>query len=243
MSTTETFHFEDTYQRACELFHDTPSAAQEQTLLDAFERGPRFVNDLIDRIATDVASGKINSGWAVTTKRLTLSPRQNLTVTDKPDRQRAADNAERWIENAGVHFDRETELLDELFGDTGRLRQWRNDQELRQQMLNKWRTLRPLGEQAERELEERLAGYAEKRAAIIAAQRNIRTQAAPTGLNPASEGDCDDCTTTGDRWHYGRFLLCAKCATTRQAVAKRLEREHIPGDLERGLPITEVIRT
>jgi hypothetical protein len=157
------FSWQDTYRRACELFRDRPNAEQEQTAIESFRESPQHVRDLIEKLGRSVVEGKIRSGWAVLRKELATDSRSpDFTVDDTSERERALRNARTWIENAGLYLDREADVEDELFGDRGPVKRWRDDERMRVDLLQMWRRLRPVGERAEREMEERLRGYGEK---------------------------------------------------------------------------------
>jgi hypothetical protein len=63
------------------------------------------------------------------------------------------------MRTTGLHYDRESELLDELYGDRGRLKDHPNT---RQRMLELWNELRPLGELVDHEATERGLRYQEQ---------------------------------------------------------------------------------
>jgi hypothetical protein len=155
------YSWQTTYQRACDLFKARPNAEQEQAVLDAFRDEPRLVSEQVDQIASGVTTGTIRSGWAVLRKVVAPASVTDIRVTDTGERDTRTRAALNWISNAGLHFDRESELVDELFGYTGLLRAWPDDQELRSRMVKHWvevRTqaqrlpdgIRPAGEDLER---------------------------------------------------------------------------------------------
>ncbi|MGI8479740.1 MAG: hypothetical protein ACR2M2_07785 [Gaiellaceae bacterium] len=116
--------------------------------MTVFEASPAVVIAAIEDLADRFARGEIRSGWGVLRARLTAEPvRLDLVVVDPSERERAITRAETWIRVAGVHFDRESELLAHLFEDAGDrsgpvLGPWADDEELREQMLELWRELR-----------------------------------------------------------------------------------------------------
>lgn len=130
------------YDRACDLFRDRPNADQEQTILDAFRDRPRFVSEQVDKIASGVTNGTIRSGWAVLRQTVSAPGPVDARVTDSSERDKRVRATLNWISNAGLHFDREPELVDELFGDTGRLRAWADDDSLCSSMVAAWQKVR-----------------------------------------------------------------------------------------------------
>jgi hypothetical protein len=54
-------------------------------------------------------------------------------------RERSLRRVERWIRYSGVHFDRQGELEEELFGRWGRARGFATDDEVRAHLLSLWR--------------------------------------------------------------------------------------------------------
>jgi len=136
-------------ERAFELFAETPSPSLEAEILGTFQTRPALVATTIEGVGREVAAGRVRSGWAILGARLrNASEAPSVVAFDTGDRERRVARASRWIETAGVHFDRETELLDELFDGYGGDRElpllhtWRDEQELREEMLKLWRDLR-----------------------------------------------------------------------------------------------------
>ena len=73
--------------------------------------------------------------------------------------------AEEWIKTTGLYFDRESEIVEELFDPRrGMLRKVELDEEERNRLLALWRGRRGLAVHLEREQEERLRSWAETRA-------------------------------------------------------------------------------
>ena len=134
---------------------DLPHPETEDFVVEVFRAQPVTVLRGIRDVAGDVAAGKVRSGWAVLRKRLEAATQARSDVrVSANELQAEVAAAEGWIRNAGLHFDRERELLDELFGERGRLRDWKDDEALRERLLTLWRDLRPSGEWVEREEEE-----------------------------------------------------------------------------------------
>lgn len=166
-------HWATLRDQAIKAFNgELPNATTEQDLIDAFTTNPLAVTKTLNDVAEQHANGKTRSGWAVWRSRtLAVHNATNITVQIEDDRETKIAKAEAWIRNAGLHYDRETEIEDELFGDLGLLRNWAADEQLRQRILNLWRQKRPAGEQTEREQIERAEKWKATRAAVEAAQR------------------------------------------------------------------------
>jgi hypothetical protein len=147
---------------------ELPVAATEQALIDAFEQEPLAVMHARDQVIEDFRRGKARSGWAVWKSRVALQTARNPSV-DVSNRPKAIIAAEAWIRHAGGYLDRETEVIDELFGDTGKLREW---PDLQPRMLELWHAARPRFEAAEKAAEERAAKLVEARARIRAASNS-----------------------------------------------------------------------
>ena len=92
-----------------------------------------------------------------------------LPSDDRPERAHVVLLAERWIERVGLLYDREEDVLDELFNQRGLLRQHNGDMQLQARLMGLWRRHRPLGEQVEREQVER----AERNAATYFALKEV----------------------------------------------------------------------
>jgi hypothetical protein len=162
---TETFEWGAVRQKAVAGFGgETPSAQLEQDVIQHFLEDPLLVIEEIGRVAAEMAAGRdIRSGWAILKSRLdraAAQPGSEITAEDtgrkaKVEREKRIRNAERWIRNAGIHFDRAREVEDELFGDVGKLRAYAEDDQLRQRLLDLWRQERPRGVRTEVEAAQR----------------------------------------------------------------------------------------
>jgi predicted amidohydrolase YtcJ len=156
-----------------ERWSDSPNGPLEQRILDVFERHPQLVLDSSEQIADRYARGIIRSPWPVllthVEKAAETAERADKPAKGERDKGGARKRAEQWMRTVGVHFAHEHEVDDELFGDFGKLRAYADDGELRQSMLDLWRSQRPRGATAERESEERQAkqgdAYRSQRAA------------------------------------------------------------------------------
>jgi len=143
--------------RAVELFRDAPSATQEQRVLDVFREHPALVVEAVEHVGRRFQTGQVRNPWAVLAKHVeqAMRPLDDVSATDERDRERAVSRAEQWLRAAGQHFDREEEILEELFGELGRLRTWRDDEPLKVRMLALFGEVRARGDTIVQEASER----------------------------------------------------------------------------------------
>jgi len=143
--------------RAIELFHSGPSAALEQRVLDVFRDHPALVVEAVEHVGRRFESGQVRSPWVILAKHVeeAMRPLEDVTATDERDRDKAISRAEQWVRSAGQHFDRDEEILEELFGEFGRLKTWREDDPLKVRMVALWGEVRPRGEAIDEQAEER----------------------------------------------------------------------------------------
>lgn len=149
--------WETTYTRLVQLFDETPGAELEQRVKDHFEDNPVRVIAQGEDLGKKIKHGAdVRSGWAVLSKMLDTVQRNvaNVYVSDTAARERAILAARRWLHNAGLYFQQESQVLDELF--EGLLRAYDSEQ-LRSEMLEAWKQERERLDPAELEL----AGSAE----------------------------------------------------------------------------------
>lgn len=109
---------------AIELFNgETPHPVVEQTLIDAYELHPHAVERELTKVAADLAAGTIRSGWGIYAKRAEriLAPPTNPTRPASLDREKRVARAEQWIRSTGCHYDRDSEIMLELFSGSGLL--------------------------------------------------------------------------------------------------------------------------
>lgn len=150
------YAWSDLREQVIEACGNTPSAEQEQRIIDVFRQHPAAVMQGIEHVLDGHRRGIVRSPWAVLVthveKLATAIERTSVAVTDERERDRKVSQARQWMRSAGMHFDREAEIEDELFGERGMLRHW---PELRGEMLTLWREVRPIGEQLDAEAVER----------------------------------------------------------------------------------------
>lgn len=146
---------------------DPPGAQLEDQLIQAYADHPDAVERSIEKITLAHAAGKIRSPWGAlkTEVAKAVDAARNPTHDKGSSKTKAVQRAEQRIRNELVHYDREPDVTDELFGPRGTLKD-HHTPDLEQRMIGLWRELRPLGELAEHEHETYLARYAEQRATL-----------------------------------------------------------------------------
>lgn len=174
MTATE-YHWPDTRDRAITAFNgDTPGDTIEAAVQHHFKEHPGRVHNLIDAIGRRVATGNVRSGWAILNHELEKTT-SDVVATDNRERQQHLKNAEHWIHNTGGYIDRESELIDCLFGPTGPLKAW---PELQPQLVEAWHRERPRFTKAEEEAEMLARTRVEHRAATTTRLRKATTHSA-----------------------------------------------------------------
>lgn len=134
---------------------ETPGAQLEQDIIEHFTDDPERVLRTISRIADQHQRKPFDSCWAVLRADLKRTAQANVVADASASRARHIANAERWVANAGLHYDRWADVEADLFGDDhqrGRLSDY-DTPELRRQLHDTWLEQRPRGEQAERDHE------------------------------------------------------------------------------------------
>lgn len=138
----------------------TPRPEDESTIIEIFESQPQLVRRAIEEVARAHADGRITWAWSALRARLERGAQalRDAHVDVGSERSRRVAAADRWLENAGLHYDREELVERELFGDpelgtSGLLEDYADDAALIERMLNRWHELRPRGVAAEQEHE------------------------------------------------------------------------------------------
>jgi hypothetical protein len=124
---------------------DTPGAALEQIIIDHYRQHPQAVANAITKTAANYRNGKVTSPWGVLPNVINQMIEAAAAADTVADHRKAELAAAQWIRTAGLHHDREDELLDDLFGEQGRLRDHRNNQKLVDRMRELWAEHRPTG--------------------------------------------------------------------------------------------------
>jgi hypothetical protein len=170
----------DLRQEAIDAFDEHPSLGLENDVIELTEQlDANVVRRAIGDVALDKTRGKVRSScWGLLRAKLkqaTSGPSRDFSVRDQDvEYELAVVAAEREIRNALCHCDRESELLDALFGLGGKLRRWSTDTHLQEHMLELWRRERPRVERVEREEAQRIAAARQLR---IDQERTVREEA------------------------------------------------------------------
>lgn len=152
--------WEDLALQTAERFGGTlPHPDTSAAIATVYARAPQAVTRAIDRVADDYDQGNVRSPWGVLKSRIQQITVDQHAAARATGRDKAIERAEQWIRTAGLHYDRWTEVHDDLFGERGRLRDHATP-ELEHRMENLWNELRPLGVKAEDEAEARGRAYA-----------------------------------------------------------------------------------
>jgi hypothetical protein len=121
-----------------------PEGDLEGRLLRIFQQDPVQLVSAI-RAVGETQEPLVQDPWVtvelhVRAERLTGPGEQlNSRRTQPLPLSARIESAERYVRNVGSEFETEAELLDDLFGHSGRLADLAADQELRARMLNVWR--------------------------------------------------------------------------------------------------------
>lgn len=142
---------------------DPPGANLEDELIAAYTEHPDAIERSVEKITLGFKAGKIRSPWGALKAEAAkaVDTARNPTHDRGKTKHNAIARAEQWMRTAGLHYDREPEILDELYGDRGRLR---DHPETQTRMLALWNELRPLGIQVDDEAEARGRAYAAQKA-------------------------------------------------------------------------------
>jgi hypothetical protein len=135
----------DTYQTTVDAFGGTTPGQQLETqILTHYQQHPAATQTAINKIAARYKDGKIHSPWPLLLKELQrATEREHITANQDRERDQAIHLTEIYITNAGLYIPTETELLDDAFGNHGRLKQWADDQQLRDRIAEHWRQQQP----------------------------------------------------------------------------------------------------
>ena len=138
-------------------YGDPPGAELEQRILKVYQHHPAAFSPRSNRSVT--ATNRERCAHSGLSSPSTSNAKQAAANTNPvlagSDREKKIARAEQWMRAAGIHFDQPAEVLDELFGDRGQLRAWKDDTFLQQRMHTLWMELRPTGEQIEADMLER----------------------------------------------------------------------------------------
>lgn len=173
---SESQDWETTLEHAINNFGGQPLGPNLEPIIRKHHtEHPAIVQAAINRIANAYAAGTIRSPWGALKADLERRQAAAPAVKQGNDQQRAAQRAEQWMRAAGLHFDRWTEIEDELFGDRGSLREHPS---LKGQMQALYEEHRPRGLQAETDDLARAAKYRDD-------QANAKKKTPPTTTTEA----------------------------------------------------------
>lgn len=139
---------------------DPPGAALEDELIAAYTDHPQAIERSVEKITLGFKAGKIRSPWGALKTEVAKATdnARNPTHDRGATKTKAVARAEQWIRTAGIHYDRWTEVADDLFGERGRIREHHTPQ-LEQRLMGLWQDHRPDAEHTEREQEAMLARW------------------------------------------------------------------------------------
>jgi hypothetical protein len=166
----------------------TPRPEDEAPIIDVFEQHPALVLRAIDETAQALAASKITWAWSVLKARLErgTTALREATVDTGSERTRRIRKAKLFIENAGLHYDRQEHIEAELFGDDyarGPLTDYRDDPKLKAELIDHWRQQRPRGIQAEIDFEAWNAKCAADHQLVIETRRKPAAEPASIGAD------------------------------------------------------------
>lgn len=122
--------------KASRAYGGAPSQDQERQILEVFLLKPMAVTLELEAVADAVRNGKAKSGWGLARHKIVaLLNVPHVVASDDSERDRALARELKWVRSCGAHFDRESEIADDWFGDLGRIRQW---PELRDELIAAW---------------------------------------------------------------------------------------------------------
>lgn len=152
-----TFDWHATYSRAIHAFGDTPGAQLESDLRDQFTQHPQAVTNAIAKIVDAYKAGRVRSPWGALKAEVGKQIDREAIVDSKLEQRTVVQRAEQWIRNTGMHYDRWTEIEDEL-GRREKFAAVATPQTMAR-MLELWAEVRPDGIRTELEHEQRLAAW------------------------------------------------------------------------------------
>jgi hypothetical protein len=164
----------DLYERAVRVFGgQTPGRELEAQVVEAYELRPVSVAAAVDDVAGGFAAGRIRAPWPFLARMVEEKAHVNVSPSGNAEREKRIEQAEQYMRAAGLYLASEAEVLDDLFGDAGRLRAWQDDAELVKRMLELWRSLQSAAERVEAEALERAEHWKQTRARLQASNRMV----------------------------------------------------------------------
>jgi hypothetical protein len=171
----------DLRERAIRAFGgQTPRAGDEEAILGIWQKQPAMIARMVGDVAAAVDRGEVTWGWSALRARAEKGARPAPEPTpfdDGATEQRAAvERAKTWIRRAGCEFPNEAEIVDELFGVRGRLRDFADNAAVVEEILGEYREVRPAAIAREEEREQEAARWREARAARRQPKRSATTE-------------------------------------------------------------------
>jgi hypothetical protein len=159
---SETFVWGELRAQACDRFGGTPGAQLEQRILDVFIEHPALVAAAVDSVARGYDAGRVRSPWPMLATQVEREAQRavhahDVVASGSADHEAKLVKAERFIRQVGYICESEDELRAELAE-----RKWPVDDNL----VELWRSVRPIGEQLERDAIERAEHWKRTRAAL-----------------------------------------------------------------------------
>lgn len=129
------------------------NAAEEATVQKAWKDAPAHVMDLAQKTAASFRAGTVGKPWAYLAGACQRLQKVSGSVTANPvlELSKAERLAEVLLRSNLVHFDRWSEVKDELFGDRGHLRPWAADEVLVQAWKDRWQAVVAAGRRSHTE--------------------------------------------------------------------------------------------
>ena len=143
--------------------------ASERLCMEAWQRNPARVASEVQRLAGAQASGQVRFPWSVLAKMapsIGAEVDRGAVADPTAARSKAVRCFDSWLRNAGIHYDRWVEVADEIFGERGMLRHWRDDDALIGYVKHSWEEHKHIGAEVEREALERAASYRKAKEAV-----------------------------------------------------------------------------
>lgn len=183
--------WEDLALQTAERFGGTlPHPETAAAIAAVHAKAPHAVERAIDRVAIEYEDGGIRSPWGILRSRVKQITTETAAAGRANDRDKTIARAEQWIRNAGLHYDRTSEIEHALFGNAhleptpdkdgqpitspGDTLIRNPPPHLRQKLVDLWTDLRPIGEQIEQDAIDRGLRYQQQREELQQAKRIIR---------------------------------------------------------------------
>lgn len=135
----------------------TPGPTLQATVERAYAEHPNLVQATVERIAIRHANGTAASPWGILKADLERRTQATPAASAQADQAKALTRAEQRMRAEFLHYDRWSEIADELFREGASLHPWPH---FEQQLHELWDELRPAGELIEQQAIERQAAYA-----------------------------------------------------------------------------------